>query len=151
MLGYLGRPDLTAEVMTEGCFRTGDQARMLLDGRVQLLGRIRSCIKTASGDLLFPEEIEAALAGCPDLEDAAAVCLSDERLILCLVPSAGLVDPLGLPARVHGYLLARLGVRRVPGAYHVIPRIPRLAGGKIDRRHLRELAHELAGPGHPER
>jgi acyl-coenzyme A synthetase/AMP-(fatty) acid ligase len=151
MLGYLGRPDLTAEVMTDGCFRTGDQARRLPDGRIQLLGRIRSCVKTASGDLLFPEEIEAALNGCPDLEDAAAVGLADEQLALCLVPRTGLADPQNLPARVHGFLLVRLGARRLPGAYHLVSHIPRLASGKIDRRRLGELAHDLSDPGLPER
>lgn len=147
MLGYLGRPDLTAEVMGPDGFRTGDRARMLADGRVQLVGRIRHAIKTASTDLLFPEEVEGALAGHPDLLDAAAAGVAGadgaERMVAFLVPRAPVPDPARFLAEIHQYLGARLGRSRLPGSYRLAERIPRLASGKIDRQTLSlEARHE---------
>jgi len=146
MLGYLGRPDLTAEVLREGAFRTGDRAVMLDGGQVQLVGRLRHAIKTAHTDLLFPEEVEGALAGHAGLLDAAAVGVArpgeGERMMAFLVARDPAADAPSLLAEVHEYLRERLGPLRLPSGYRLLERIPRLAGGKIDRMALqREAAH----------
>jgi len=140
MLGYLDQPGLTAEAMRGGVFHTGDRARALADGQIQLIGRIGSAIKTVHTDLLFPEEIEGALAGHPGLADAAAVGLPDigsgERLVAFLVTRQHEAHPDRFTGAIHQYLRERLGPRRLPSAYRYLGRIPRLSGGKIDRRAL---------------
>ena len=144
MLGYLGQPELTAEVLRGGWFHTGDWARIHADGRIELVGRIRNCIKTGHTDLLFPEEIETALAGHPDLQDAAAVRVASgpgaEHFLVLLVPRAGWTDGRDLVLELHGFLKERLGPKRLPGGYRVVQGVPRLENGKIDRTALLEYA-----------
>lgn len=148
MLGYLGRPDLTAEAMRGGAFHTGDRARARADGQIELIGRIGNAIKTAQADLLFPEEIEGALAGHPDLLDAAVVGIAGDagdRLVAFLVTRTRVANPGRFTGEVHRFLGERLGPQRRPGAYHILSAIPHLPGGKIDRQAL--LQEALHGEG----
>ena len=65
-LGYYKNPDATAEVFTEdGWFRTGDVGILDNDGYLYLRGRCKCMILGASGQNIYPEEIEAALANMP--------------------------------------------------------------------------------------
>lgn len=146
MLGYLGRPDLTAAVLREGRFHTGDQARRHADGRIELVGRRRSFVKTSRTDLLFPEEVERALEGHPLIADAAAACVrrpeGGERLVLFFVPRRTAGDGPPLERELHGFLRERLGPHRLPHGYRCAESIPRLGSGKIDRRALEESCGE---------
>lgn len=140
MLGYLGCPELTAEAMRGGAFHTGDQARTRPDGRLELVGRIHNAIKTPHTDLLFPEEVEAALGGHPGLWDAAAVGVPSpaggDHMVAFLVALGTVEQPHRFTGEIHQYLRDRLGPRRLPNRYRIVASIPRLAGGKIDRQAL---------------
>src|SRR5262249_39055954 len=65
MLGYWRQPALTAEVLQDGWFHTGDLGRVLQDGRVRITGRLKNMIATAAGRKIYPEEIEVQLANSP--------------------------------------------------------------------------------------
>jgi long-chain acyl-CoA synthetase len=65
MLGYWRQPALTAEVLQEGWFHTGDLGRVLGDGRVRITGRLKNMIATAAGKKIYPEEVEVQLANSP--------------------------------------------------------------------------------------
>lgn len=143
MLGYLGQPEWTARVLRGDGFHTGDQARLRADGRVELVGRLGHAIKTVHTDLLFPEEIELALAGHPDLADAAAVGVpgrDGDRLVVFLVPRDPAASPQDLAGALHPFLAARLGPGRLPSAYRCLAQVPRLASGKLDRQTLLQEA-----------
>lgn len=62
MKGYYKEPELTAEVLTpDGWFRTGDLG--ILDGNNNLYikGRLKNMILGASGENIYPEEIESII------------------------------------------------------------------------------------------
>jgi long-chain acyl-CoA synthetase len=62
MLGYYGDPDRTAEVFThDGWFRTGDLGAVDTRGRLSIRGRLKTMILGASGENIYPEEIEALI------------------------------------------------------------------------------------------
>ncbi|HEX3131502.1 MAG TPA: amino acid adenylation domain-containing protein, partial [Thermoanaerobaculia bacterium] len=89
-LGYLHRPDLTAErfVPEEGgarMYRTGDLARWLPDGEVEYLGRIDHQVKIR-GFRIELGEIEAALARHPGVREAV-VLARDQALAAYVVAS----------------------------------------------------------------
>jgi long-chain acyl-CoA synthetase len=65
MLGYWRQPELTAEVLRDGWFHTGDLGRVQGDGRVRITGRLKNMIATAAGKKIYPEEIEVQLANSP--------------------------------------------------------------------------------------
>jgi long-chain acyl-CoA synthetase len=62
MLGYLDRPDLTAQVFQDGWYRTGDYGYLDDDGWAFITGRKMNMIVTRTGKNIFPEELEAELA-----------------------------------------------------------------------------------------
>jgi long-chain acyl-CoA synthetase len=65
MLGYWRQPELTAEVLQNGWFFTGDLGRVLPDGRVRITGRLKNMIATPAGKKIYPEEIEVQISNSP--------------------------------------------------------------------------------------
>lgn len=62
MKGYYKKPELTKEVMTEdGWFKTGDLGYLDKKGRLSIRGRIKTMILGASGENIYPEEIESII------------------------------------------------------------------------------------------
>ncbi len=62
MQGYFKDPERTAEVFTEdGWFRTGDLGIFDAKGRLFIRGRLKTMILGASGENIYPEEIEALI------------------------------------------------------------------------------------------
>ncbi len=62
MLGYYGDPGRTAEVFTDdGWFRTGDLGTIDARGRLSIRGRLKTMILGASGENIYPAEIEALI------------------------------------------------------------------------------------------
>jgi len=62
MVGYYKDPEKTAEVLSpDGWFRTGDLAILDKKGNIYLKGRSKNMILGASGENIYPEEIEAII------------------------------------------------------------------------------------------
>ncbi|WP_321297140.1 AMP-binding protein [Marinifilum fragile] len=62
MMGYYKEPEKTKEVLTEdGWFKTGDLAKMDKDNYLYIEGRLKNMIVGASGENIYPEEIESVI------------------------------------------------------------------------------------------
>ncbi|MGN0202077.1 MAG: AMP-binding protein [Candidatus Cryptobacteroides sp.] len=73
-IGYYKNPAATAAAFTpDGWFRTGDIGLMDADGNIFIRGRAKSMILTASGQNIYPEEIEKLLSDLPDVEESLVV------------------------------------------------------------------------------
>jgi amino acid adenylation domain-containing protein len=147
-LGYLGRPELTAERLLNDpwepggrLFRTGDRVRLLRDGELCFLGRNDHQVKLR-GFRIELGEIEAVLLAHPAVTEAAAVVQDhgpgDQRLVAFVAAS----DP-GLSSELLGWLRSRLPAYQVPSAVGVRPTLPKTPHGKIDRGALAQA--RLAG------
>jgi long-chain acyl-CoA synthetase len=79
MLGYYGNPAATRDVLHDGWFATGDLGRFTDDGRVRITGRLKNMIATAAGKKIYPEEVEAQLAGSPYIAEIVVVGGRDAR------------------------------------------------------------------------
>jgi amino acid adenylation domain-containing protein/natural product biosynthesis luciferase-like monooxygenase protein len=98
--GYLRRPALTAERFVPNPFgapgsrlyRSGDLARFLPDGRLEVLGRVDHQLKLR-GHRIEPGEIEAVLREAPGIRDAV-VLARDERLVAYVIADDAGDDPL---------------------------------------------------------
>ena len=123
--------------------RTGDWARWRPDGNIEFLGRKDDQVKIR-GFRVELAEVEAALLQSP-LVKAAAVAArehasGEKRLAAYLVPA----DPAaaGLAGKLRHFLQEKLPAYMIPAAFVALPELPRLPGGKIDRRALPAPSHE---------
>jgi len=72
--GYFKDTDRTKEAFTEdGWFRTGDLGFVDAKGRVFVKGRLKTMILGASGENIYPEEIEAVLNQSPYVAESLVV------------------------------------------------------------------------------
>lgn len=79
MQGYWGRPEATAEVLSEdGWLRTGDMAAIDADGSLRIVDRKKDMI-IVSGFNVYPNEIEEVVALHPGVLEVGAVGVPDER------------------------------------------------------------------------
>jgi len=151
--GYIGRPDLTAERFIPNPFnrrpgarlyRTGDVAKYLPDGEIVYLGRKDGQVKIR-GYRVEPGEIEAALELHPGVAQAAVVVHEDAKgtknIVACVAPCR---DARPSAEEIRQFLRAKLPEYMVPSSFVFLDEIPRMAGGKIDRRELKTM--ELGTP-----
>lgn len=74
MKGYYKNPDVTAATIDEdGWLHTGDMGTMSEDGTLFIRGRYKTMILSASGQNIYPEEIEAKLNNMPYVNESLIV------------------------------------------------------------------------------
>jgi long-subunit acyl-CoA synthetase (AMP-forming) len=79
MLGYRGRPDLTAEAIdSAGWLHTGDIAAIDEDRRVRIVDRKKEIIISSAGKNMSPANIESAIKSAGPII-AQACCIGDAR------------------------------------------------------------------------
>ncbi|KAI8891656.1 hypothetical protein BC833DRAFT_533792, partial [Globomyces pollinis-pini] len=91
-LGYLNRPDLTAEKFIHNHFlnngskmyRTGDICKWTEDGNIQILGRSDDMVKV-KGYRIELDEVSSAISRHPDVT-GSAVIVKDDQLIAFVTP-----------------------------------------------------------------
>jgi len=79
MREYYKNPEATAKALVDGWLYTGDMAKADEDGFIWLVDRKKDIIITG-GENVFPVEVEDFFHTNPNIKDAAAIGLPDERL-----------------------------------------------------------------------
>ena len=151
MHGYLDRPDLTAKVVQDGWYCTGDIAKLDTDGFITITGR-ESRFSKIGGEMVPHLTIEEAVnesLGAAEGELLAVVTAvpdtaKGERLIVFHLPISQ------SPAAIVQNLLQRgLPKLWVPSAdsFAEIAELPVLGSGKLDLRHLGDMARQRFSAG----
>ena len=136
------------EVKTKATFREyegrrwsipGDFATVNEDNTIHLLGRGSVCINTG-GEKVFPEEVEEAMKTHPNVRDAVAVGVPDDRFgeaICAVVEADGAAPSL---EEISGHVRSSLAAYKAPRHMVVVETIGRAPNGKVDYKRLKELA-----------
>lgn len=167
-LGYLNRPELTAErfvtIDGERAYRTGDLVRQDQSGDFVFLERADRQVQVG-GHRVEPGHVESVLTEHPGILEAhvtgraAASASGSTSLVAYLVPAreadldasaprpdACREDEASFIADCDRRLRERIPAYLVPSAYVVIHELPRTAAGKIDQARLPDPASVTADP-----
>jgi acyl-CoA synthetase (AMP-forming)/AMP-acid ligase II len=115
--GYLNRPDLTAEVVEDGWYRTGDLG-FTLDGELFVVGRKKDLLIVA-GENIYPQDIEEAASEHPAVHEGRAIALglynpglgTEDVVVVAEVNDHGaLAQSESLERELRQFIMAQTGV-----------------------------------------
>ncbi|MFM7927831.1 MAG: acyl-[ACP]--phospholipid O-acyltransferase, partial [Pirellula sp.] len=148
MPGYLNQPELTAKVMNNGWYITGDVGFVDADGFIHITGR-ESRFSKIGGEMVphiqIEEELNKIVGGDEDILKLAVCGVPDEKKgekIVVLYTEL----PEAPDVIVKKLIAAGLPSIYIPGAdgFIKVDTIPILGTGKLDLRGLQTLAREKA-------
>jgi acyl carrier protein len=146
-LGYLNRPDLTAERFIRcrlhgdqgvRLYRSGDLARWRPDGNIEFIGRDDQQVKVR-GYRIELGEIETQLTRCDGVKEAIVVArqhATEEKRLIAYITRDNEGGPNVEKLRLH--LKSVLPDYMIPSAFVLLERMPLTPNGKVDRRALPE-------------
>ena len=139
MKGFLGKPEATAEVITEdGWFRTGDMGKVDDEGFVFVEDRLKDMI-ISGGENIYSPEIERVLAEHPAVMEVAIIGVPDDRwgetvkAVVSLKPDAAATEE-----ELIAYCREHLAHYKCPRSVDILEALPRNPTGKILKRELRK-------------
>jgi long-chain acyl-CoA synthetase len=143
MVGYWGKPELTAETLRDGWLHTGDIGKVDTDGNIHILDRLKDVIVT-NGFNVYPKEVENAICELDAVQSAAVVgvphAIRGEDICAFVVPKPGAALT---ETDVVSHCQECVGKFKVPRLVVVLDQLPLTANGKIQRFELRRRAAEI--------
>lgn len=149
MMGYLGEPEKTRQVLREdGWYATGDIARLDDDGFITITDR-QSRFSKIAGEMVPHIQVEDALHKVLDITEPRMVVTSvpdeqkGEKLVVLHIDIPVSLDEVLKRLRDSG--LPKLWLPRKENFFQ-IPVLPILGSGKLDLKRVKETAMRLASP-----
>lgn len=137
MKEYYKAPELTAQVIRDGWFHTGDLVRMDEDGYLEYMEKKSFIIVTTSGLKISPWEVEEVLLRHPAVAEAAYVGVKEADGTA--VPTAFIAFKEGQRTAtedIANFCRQNLADFKLPKKYKFLVSIPKTGSGKINRRQL---------------
>ncbi|RJQ06446.1 MAG: acyl-CoA synthetase [Bacillota bacterium] len=138
MLGYLGRPDETAEVLRDGWVHTGDIGYMDEDGYVYVIDRKKDML-IYKGYNVYPRELEEILFTHPAVANCAVIGKPDPavgeypKAFIVLKPGA-----VATPEEIMDHVARQVTPYKKIREVEFLDEIPVSLAGKALKRELRE-------------
>jgi long-chain acyl-CoA synthetase len=138
MLGYLNKPEATAQTIINGWLRTGDLAKMDEDGNIYIVDRIKDLI-ISKGLNIYPREIEEHLYLLPYVKAAAVVGIKDEHSGEVPIAFVEIDEAHKQPSvsNIKKELKKELANFKLPKHIFFIDELPKNATGKVLKRVLK--------------
>ncbi|HEX2789654.1 MAG TPA: class I adenylate-forming enzyme family protein [Steroidobacteraceae bacterium] len=148
MQGYLGRDDLTAQVVSQGWFFTGDIGLIDDRGLLYLRGREREEINKG-GMKVYPSDIDAVAERYQHTIDVCSFgyeeALHGENIGIAVVLEPGGDEHF---RGLYHWLQQHLAQFQMPQRWYVMDKIPRSSRGKINRSQLAKTCAALTAVDH---
>lgn len=140
---YLNRPELTATAFIDHpkygrLYRTGDRAKFRSDGTIECLGRVINGQVKLRGQRVELGEIEQVIMKVDGCRVAIAMIVDDSLVAFC---ATGPHE--GLRTEVLQVCKQWLPAFMIPTDVLVVPNMPQLPSGKIDKRSLEAVYSEF--------
>ncbi len=138
--GYYRLPEVTAEVLKDGWYYTGDEGFVDEDGYLHLVGRKTQDVINKAGKKIAASVIDEVLLACPGVADAATLGLPDAMYgedVYCFVAAAATGKLT--ETELMEYAKANLPREQWPKRIIIVEAIPRTAIGKVIRSVLTEI------------
>jgi len=139
MKGYYKAPELTAQVLKDGWFYTGDFVKMDEESYLEYIEKKSFIIVTSSGLNISPSEVEFVLLSHPSVAEAVYVGINDGYG--GQIPTAFVVLKEGqhtTPEELSNLCHQNLADFKLPKRIEFISSIPKTSSGKISRNKLKE-------------
>ena len=149
MLGYVGQPEKTAEVIQDGWYRTGDIARIDEDGFITITDRL-SRFSKIGGEMVPHIAVEEAIYNALGMGESEHVCVvtsvPDERKgeQLAVVHTRLPISVDELCEKLKATDLPNLWIPR-RDLFHEVDAIPVLGTGKVSLSEVKRIATETFG------
>ena len=139
MLGFLNKPEATAEVITDdGWFRTGDMGKVDDGGYVFVQDRLKDMI-ISGGENIYSPEIERVLAEHPAVMEVAIIGVPDDTWGEVVKAVVSLNEGhTATEAELIDYCKESLASYKCPKSVDIVELLPRNPTGKILKRDLRQ-------------
>jgi len=151
MIGYLGDPEGTADVLRDGWLHTGDLATVDNDRFIFIRGREKEIIKSG-GYRIGPQQIEDVLLQHPWVQECGVVGVPDELLgeqVIAFAVFRPEADPGIAEKDLLVFLRERLPAFMVPARIVPVDLLPKTETGKVKRQKLREFLPPAEKPTGP--
>jgi long-chain acyl-CoA synthetase len=139
MKEYYKAPELTAQVLRDGWFYTGDSVRMDSDGYLEYVEKKSFIIVTPAGLKISPWEVENLLLQHPGVAEVAYVGVKGARDKL--IPTAFVIPEGGQGVtedELAAFCYRNLADFKVPKKFKFVESLPKTGSGKVMRRKLQE-------------
>lgn len=147
-IGYLNRPEQTAQrflrhvVPGETVYKTGDRARFLPNGHLELIGRCDFMVKIRGYSVVLGA-VESALAQHPLVSTAVVLTEGEEgqdkRLVAYIVPDDW--NQVPSVSNLREFLKEKLPMYAIPSVFVQLNALPiNSASGKLDRKKMPSVA-----------
>jgi long-chain acyl-CoA synthetase len=137
MKGYLGKPEATAEAITDGWFRTGDLAKVDEDGFFYIVDRKKDLI-IRGGYNVYPREIEEVLHEHPAVAEVAVIGIPHPDLGEEIGAAVALKpDSSATPAELRAFAREKVAAYKYPRQVWLVDALPKGPTGKILRREVK--------------
>jgi long-chain acyl-CoA synthetase len=139
MKEYYKSPELTAQVLKDGWFHTGDLVRLDDDGYLEFIEKTSSIIVPSGGVKILPAAVEEVLLRHPAVAETACVGVIDDYR--GQIPTAFIVLREGQSATVdeiRDFCRQSLSDYKVPKQIKFVDSMPQTGSGQIDRKRLSE-------------
>ncbi len=137
MREYYKSPELTAQVLKDGWFHTGDLVKLDEDGYLEFIEKTSSIIVPSGGVKILPAAVEEVLLKHPAVAETACVGVLDDYK--GQIPTAFIVLKEGqsaTPDEIRDFCRQSLSEYKVPKQIKFVDSLPRTRSGQIDRKLL---------------
>ena len=147
MQGYLNEPDLTAKVIRDGYYNTGDVVTMQENGTLSICGRLSRFSKIA-GEMVPHEMVEGIINELCNMPQrvVAVGSIPDEKkgeALLVLYTPETPMTPDEIVAELRERSISNLWIPKAAN-FHPVEKLPLLGSGKLDLSLLRTMADRIA-------